>query len=113
TASMGVIALVNLGLAAVVVFAATATSRSSRPATCAMAVVVAGGILVNLLSPATTRFVDPSVARIHAAGATLYESTEDEIASVQAGSTSGKQLWVTGTAMTLLTVDAKLMPILP
>jgi Spermidine synthase len=32
---------------------------------------------------------------------------------VQAGELDAKQLWVTGTSMTLLTVDAKLMPILP
>jgi spermidine synthase len=112
-ASVAVLALVNLGLAAVLVAASTDTSRITRAATSFMAAVLAVGILVNLLSPATTRFVDPSVARINAAGATLYESAEDEIASVQAGATSGKQLWVTGTAMTLLTVDAKLMPILP
>jgi hypothetical protein len=43
----------------------------------------------------------------------LFASHEDEIASVQAGATVTPQLWVTGTAMTLLTVDAKLMPVLP
>jgi spermidine synthase len=44
----------------------------------------------------------------------LYASAEDEIASVQAGSFgTDKHLWVGGTAMTLLTVDAKLMPLLP
>ena len=45
----------------------------------------------------------------------MLHSAEDEIASVQAGLDQGrnKHLWVTGTAMTLLTVDAKLMPILP
>ena len=45
---------------------------------------------------------------------TLYASAEDEIASVQAGSTGPiKRLWVAGTAMTHLTVDARLMAILP
>src|SRR5204862_7103653 len=50
---------------------------------------------------------------IEKAQATLFDSQEDEIASVQAGATVTQQLWLTGTAMTLLTVDAKLMPVLP
>ena len=40
-------------------------------------------------------------------------AAEDEIASVQAGRINAQELWVTGTSMTLLTVDAKLMPVLP
>jgi hypothetical protein len=78
----------------------------------AAAAVVGVAIVAGLLSPGA--IVDPSVARIHDARATVFDSHEDEIASVQAGSKDGyAQLWVTGTAMTLLTVDAKLMPILP
>ncbi len=41
---------------------------------------------------------------------------EDDIASVQAGTAQGgssERLWVTGTSMTALTVDVKLMPVLP
>jgi spermidine synthase len=59
-------------------------------------------------------FVDPGVARLHRVRGTLFRSGEDEIASVQAGSLRGQQhLWVNGFSMTALTVDAKLMPILP
>ena len=60
-------------------------------------------------------FVDPSIARIERTGGTVLHSAEDEIASVQAGvdKNGTKHLWVTGTAMTLLTIDAKLMPVLP
>jgi spermidine synthase len=58
--------------------------------------------------------VDPNVARLRRAGATLYRSAEDEIAAVQSGEADGrKQVWVTGFSMTFLTVDAKLMPLLP
>ena len=58
--------------------------------------------------------IDPSVAKIEALNGELFASHEDEIASVQAGNVRGyPELWVTGTSMTLLTVDAKLMPILP
>jgi hypothetical protein len=59
-------------------------------------------------------FVDPNEVYIKAQGGRVFASREDEIASVQAGMWGGKEhLWVTGTSMTALTVDAKLMPILP
>ena len=58
--------------------------------------------------------VQPNEARIAARGGTVFESREDEIASVQAGQDGATpELWVGGTSMTLLTVDAKLMAILP
>ncbi len=56
---------------------------------------------------------DPNTIRVESNGI-LFASAEDEIASVQAGQEADrKHLWVGGTAMTLLTVDAKLMPLLP
>lgn len=56
----------------------------------------------------------PNEAYIASRGGQLFDSTEDEIASVQAGRIRDTpELWVAGTSMTLLTVDAKLMPILP
>jgi hypothetical protein len=59
-------------------------------------------------------FVDPNIVRLRADHGTLAMSLEDEIASVQAGSDGGRQqLWVNGTSMTFLTVDTRLMPILP
>lgn len=59
-------------------------------------------------------FIEPNVAWLERKGGTLYRSAEDEIASVQSGSFQGvKQLWVAGSSMTILTVDAKLMPVLP
>jgi spermidine synthase len=60
------------------------------------------------------RLADPNIARVNRNGGIVYRDAEDEIASVQAGLTKGrKQLWITGFSMTFLTVDAKLMPILP
>jgi spermidine synthase len=112
-ASVAILAMLNLGLAGALLASASETSTVSRAATAVVSVAVAAGILLALLSPPNTRLVDPSVARIRAAGGTIYQSEEDEIASVQAARTSGQQLFVTGTAMTLLTVDAKMMPILP
>jgi spermidine synthase len=72
-------------------------------------VVAIGGSIV--LRP---RYVhDPNDIRVTSAG-TLFASAEDEIASVQSGQEGDrKHLWVGGTAMTLLTIDAKLMPLIP
>ncbi len=74
--------------------------------------VVAVTIGVAALRPGA--LPQPSEAWIASVGGRLFASTEDEIASVQAGQVhSTPELWVAGTSMTLLTVDAKLMPILP
>jgi spermidine synthase len=56
---------------------------------------------------------DPGATRMARVGS-LFASAEDEIASVQAGITGGrKALWVAGAGMTRLTVDAKLMALMP
>jgi len=58
--------------------------------------------------------VDPGAARVASQGGRIDASREDEIATVQAGQLRGfERLWVTGASMTVLTVDARLMPILP
>jgi spermidine synthase len=73
-------------------------------------------VLIAVLAP-TLRpggIPQPGEAFIAASGGTLFESREDEIAATQAGQIRPTpELWVAGTSMTLLTVDAKLMPILP
>jgi len=112
--AVALLALVNVGTAVALLESRsgqTMLNPNMRLATGITALVVTLAIVAGLATQGT--IVDPSVARIHAANAQLYASHEDEIASVQAGSTVTPQLWVTGTAMTLLTVDAKLMPILP
>ena len=44
----------------------------------------------------------------------IYDATEDEIASVEAGELTGqKRIWVAGTTMTIITVDTKFKPLLP
>ena len=79
------------------------TASGTVAAIVVLAVAVSPGLLVQ-----------PTEAHVAAGGGRIFESTEDEIASVQAGQISSTpQLWVAGTSMTLLTVDAKLMPILP
>ncbi len=113
-AAVALLAMVNVATA--ILLLASRSSRLSVPSTArlgttAVAAVVGLAIVVTLATPGW--IVDPSVARIQALGAPIYASHEDEIASVQAGKLATPQLWVTGTGMTLLTIDAKLMPILP
>lgn len=83
-----------------------------RRAVGALGMLVAVVIIVLAARPGLV--VQPNEARIKAEGWTLLESREDEIASVQAGmGRATAELWVGGTSMTLLTVDAKLMSLLP
>jgi spermidine synthase len=78
----------------------------------AIGVVVAVAILATAVWPNV--LVQPNEAYLDSIKAQVFDSTEDEIASVQAGQRgTTRELWVAGTSMTLLTVDAKLMPILP
>jgi spermidine synthase len=59
-------------------------------------------------------FLNPTIRLVESVHGTVFASTEDEIASVVAGEANGyRQLWVGGSSMTLITVDTKLMPILP
>ncbi len=103
-----VLAVIN-GLLAIGL-AMVAVPRSRTLALVGAAVVVA--IVVVAIRPGAV--VQPNEAFIASRNGTLFDSTEDEIASVQAGQIrSTPELWVAGTSMTLLTVDAKLMPILP
>jgi predicted membrane-bound spermidine synthase len=83
-----------------------------RPLPFIGAAIVTVLIVVSLAVPGAIS--QPTDARLHAVGGTIFDSTEDEIASVVSGQVRPTpELWVAGTSMTLLTVDAKLMPILP
>ena len=105
------LALVNAGTGI-----ALAAVRLRRPWP-ALAVATAGAVAIvvlvaGLLTPSAV--IDPGVARVRDRQGTIDATAEDEIASVQAGRLGGSQhLWVTGTSMTALTVDARIMPILP
>ena len=110
--AIGVIALGNVALGIALAYKAPIRSVAGRVTTYGLGGATAAVIVVALGTG--NLLVDPSVARIQALKGQIYATAEDEIASVQAGETSGyPELWVTGTSMTLLTVDAKLMPILP
>jgi spermidine synthase len=87
-------------------------ARPPRRLLAVAGVVVA--VAIALVAARPGAISQPNVALITSLGGQIFESDEDEIASVQAGQKSSTpELWVAGTSMTLLTVDAKLMPILP
>ena len=97
-------ALVGIALALIAAPRATVTALSG-------AIVVLAIVVVSLVPGALAQ---PNERWIQQMNGRLFASAEDEIASVQAGQVrSTPQLWVAGTSMTLLTIDAKLMPILP
>jgi spermidine synthase len=107
-----VLAIVNAGMGLVLALA-PAVSRAAR-VVAAGGALAAGVVTFAVLVSSTDAALDPSDARLVAAHATIFQSAEDEIASVQAARAgSSLRLLVGGTGMTSLTVDAKLMPILP
>jgi spermidine synthase len=109
-------AVVLLALINVATGIALAAARLRRPVA-RVGIAGAGAAAAIILAAAIAipgAIVDPTEARIRAMGGEVDRAAEDEIASVRAGRALGaEQLWVAGTSMTLLTVDAKLMPVLP
>ena len=88
--------------------------RIGAPGRMIAAVGIAVAVVVAIVPVIPGVLIQPNEAYIAARGGKVFESAKDEIASVQAGQiTFTPELWVAGTSMTLLTVDAKLMPILP
>lgn len=107
-----VLAVVNIGTGLVVALVSAAGGVARLIA--AGGAVAAGAVTAAVLVSTANATLDPSDARLIAAHATIFQSAEDEIASVQAARAgSTLRLLVGGTGMTALTVDAKLMPILP
>ena len=109
--AVALLTLINVVTALVLLAVATGIDPIRRLSTAAVAAAVGLLVLLGIASPGTV--VDPGAARVLEKGGTIFASAEDEIASVQAGQVVAHELWVTGTSMTLLTVDAKLMPVLP
>jgi spermidine synthase len=107
---VALLAFTNVGLGLVLAWRAV-RGRAGAVLSSAGA-VVAIAIVASAVAPGV--LVQPNEAWVASVGGALFDSAEDEIASVQAGQISSTpELWVQGTSMTLLTVDAKLMPILP
>lgn len=110
--ALGLIALLNVVTGIALALAGRIEAPSVRWLTTGAGAIAAVVLVVTLIVGSV--FVDPNIVRLRADHGTLSMALEDEIASVQAGADGGRQqLWVTGTSMTFLTVDTKLMPILP
>ncbi len=117
--ALGLIALLNAVVGVGLALGGRIEARLPRRIVGAAGIATAAMLVLTLA--AGTFFVDPNVARITAAGGTIQRTAEDDIAAVQAGTIRGgrnalapsEHLWVTGTSMTALTVDVKLMPIMP
>lgn len=110
--AVALLALTNLATGLLLIVLAGAIPPVRRVLGSVVVLAVALAIVVVIAVPGA--LMDPSEVRIRASGAKVFDSTEDEIASVQAGRLGSRsRLWVAGTSMTALTVDAKLMPVLP
>jgi spermidine synthase len=110
-AAVVLLALVSSAAAGLV---AVGIPRGPRQATLTAATsLVALACAASLVAPGLV--MDPSVARILATpGGVVDVSAEDAVASVQAGNIREfPLLWVAGTPVTPLTIDARLMTILP
>ena len=106
------LALVNVGVGAAIAIGSPSASGRIRWTTPIVAGFVGLTIIAASLAPAV--LVSPNEATLNGLGAEIFEATEDEIATVEAGQLHATpELWVAGTSMTLLTVDANLMPVLP
>jgi spermidine synthase len=109
--SPSIIVLLAITNAAIGLGLALLARPSARPAAAAGVIVL---VVIAIVATRPGLVVQPNEALIAERGGRLFDSTEDEIASVQAGQVMATpELWVAGTSMTLLTVDAKLMPVLP
>lgn len=109
--AIALLALVNLGVAIALAIKGDICVRRTRIVVGGFGATLVIAVVAAILTGRT--FIDPGKAAIEADGGRVFESREDEIAPVNAGELGLKQIWVTGVSMSWLTVDAKLMPILP
>ena len=110
-ATLALLAIVNVVVGAYLFTRARSVRPSFRTAG---SVVAAGlGVVIVVALVRGAAFANPTTRLIESKKGVVFASTEDEIAPVVAGRLSYPQLWVNGTSMTLITVDTKLMPILP
>jgi spermidine synthase len=110
-ATLAALALVNMGVGAALWLTAVPDRRSR-----ALGGIVTGAVaaVVVIALASGSAFRNPTIRVIEDGGGQVFAATEDEIASVEAGQVAGSpRLWVSGTSMTLITVDTKLMPLLP
>ena len=110
--SIVALSLANAGLGIFLLRATRSINIAPRWLLSTSGATIACGIAYILV--ANPPFIaDPAETMVTARGE-LFASTEDAVASVQAGRLGKeKHLWVGGTGMTALTVDARLMAVMP
>jgi spermidine synthase len=112
TASLVVLALINLGLGLALMARSTALASGLRRVATAAGVGLAALAVIALAVP-NPLVADPGATRLRRESVLLADA-EDEIAAVQAGGSPTRlRLLVGGTGMTRLTVAAKVMTYLP
>jgi spermidine synthase len=110
--SILILSAIELGFGAALVLSSRPHLRSSRPLATTFAVLALVGIAAPLANLSITRTATENrLSNINA----LVAHREDNIATVdvEGGSPAQKRLYVTGVAMTFLTVSTKLMAYLP
>ncbi|HZM73600.1 MAG TPA: fused MFS/spermidine synthase [Candidatus Polarisedimenticolia bacterium] len=112
TASLVVLAIINLGLGLALMARSTALASGVRRIATAAGVGLAVLAVIALAVP-NPLVADPGATRLRRESVLLADA-EDEIAAVQAGGSPTRlRLLVGGTGMTRLTVAAKVMTYLP
>jgi spermidine synthase len=111
-ATLALLAITNTAVGAWLLLGERQLSLTARLIGGAAGAVVA--VVVGVALASGMAFQNPTIHLIESKGGTVFEAAEDEIASVEAGQVGPTpQIWVAGTSMTLVTVDTKLMPLLP
>ena len=111
-ATLALLAIVNAVVAGVLLLGERRLGNVARWAGGLASAAVSVLVIATLVGG--TAFRNPTIQLVEGKGGTVFEATEDEIAATEAGQVGGTRLlWVGGTAMTLLTVDTKFMPLLP
>ena len=111
-ATLALLAIVNAVVAGALLLGERRLGSAARWAGGMASAAVSILVIATLVGG--TAFRNPTIQLIEARGGTVFEAAEDEIAATEAGEVGGTRLlWVGGTAMTLLTVDTKFMPLLP
>jgi spermidine synthase len=111
-ASILILAAIELGLGAALVLLSRPLRRDSRTLTAAFAILAFAAIVAPIAGLPITRTATEN--RLSSLG-TLVAHREDNIATVdsEGGPPAARRLYVTGVAMTFLSVSTKLMAYLP
>ncbi len=111
-ATLAGLAIINATVGGMLFFGNRDVAPSRRQLGAAAGVLMVLVVAVAFITGIAFR--NPTIKVIEANRGTVFEATEDEIASVEAGEMTGqRRIWVGGTTMTIITVDTKFQPLLP